>query len=352
MESSQTRFDHQRLRQYASSLLASAGLPAPRADVVADVFVEGDLMGYRTHGLQRVSSNMEWLLRGETNAKGDVKPIATSPVCETWDADYLPGPWVVRSAVSRACEMAQAHGTGTIAISRVQHIACLAAYLMQATDQGMLVMIMTSTPASSTVSAHGGTSRIFSCNPLAVGIPSLDRPILIDTSASMSAMGPLSRSFREGRRLNGEYIVLPDGTTSADPASYYEGGGAIMPAGGIDQGYKGFALTIVIEALSAALAGYGRATPASADDGEANVVFVQAIDPAFFGGTEKFRKETSWLGDICRASSVAPGTAPVRMPGDRALALREEQMREGVALVPSVLADLRDWGHRMGIDPL
>ncbi len=352
MDMAQSRFDHQHLRRYASSLLAAAGLPAERADVLADIFVEGELMGYRTHGLHRVASNMEWLLSGETRATGEVERRIASDVAENWNAGYLPGPWVLRLAVTRACEMAARHGTGTIAISRVQHIACLAAYLMQATDAGKFILIMASTPASNRVAAHGGTSRIFSCNPLAVGIPAPGRPILIDTSASMSAMGPLFRARSERKRLAGEYIVLPDGTTTDDPDRFFEEDGAILPAGGPDQGYKGFALAILIETLTAALSGYGRALPDSAGDNEANSAFVQVIDPEFFGGSTAFLGETGWLAQACRSSRVAPGAAPVRMPGDRALALREEQMREGVLLEEPILAALREWGTRMGLTPL
>jgi LDH2 family malate/lactate/ureidoglycolate dehydrogenase len=221
---------------------------------------------------------------------------------------------------------------------------------MRATEQGLVVMIMASTPSETAVAAHGGTSRIFSCNPIAVGIPTLGRPILIDTSASMSALGPLFRAHREGVSLDGNYLINADGSTSADPASYVDSSAAILPAGGVEQGYKGFAWAIIIEALSAALTGYGRATEASSGDGEANAVFVQAIAPGFFGGIDAFKKQMTWLGDTCRASDVAGGRPPVRMPGDRALALRDEQLRVGLSVEPLILADLEAWGRRLGVE--
>ncbi|MEX0407588.1 Ldh family oxidoreductase [Aquibium sp. LZ166] len=340
------------LRACCARLLEAAGLPSDRAGVVADVFVEGELLGYRTHGLKRMSSNLEWLQSGETSRDGEIQIVSAGNAVEHWDAGFLPGPWVVRSAVERASDMARSHGTGTIAISRSQHIACLAAYLMKATAKGQLVIIMASTPSESTVAPHGGTSRVFSCNPLAAGIPTAGDPILIDTSASMSAMGPLYRAHEAGRQMDVAGIVLPDGTASADPASYFDEDGAILPAGGLEQGYKGYALAILIEALSAALTGYGRATPASAKDGEANSVFVQVIDPAHFGGAEGFGRQMSWLGGACRASSVANGKDAVRMPGDRALAVRQQQIREGVSVAPAILAELRRWGALLGVEAI
>lgn len=348
---SRQRFAYEEVMILGTSLLAAAGLRFERASVVAEVLVEAELLGYRTHGLHRLSSNLEWLKLGQTNADGDVEIQSATAVCETWNAHLLPGPWVVRSAVQRACDMAMKVGTGTIAISRAQHIACLVAYLMYATERDLVLVIMASTPSETAVAAHGGTSRIFSCNPIAVGIPTLDRPILIDTSASMSALGPLYQAHREGRPLDGSYLVKADGSTSTDPASYVHADAAILPAGGIEQGYKGFAWAIIIEALSAALTGYGRATEASASDGEANAVFVQAIAPNLFCGIEAFKEQMTWLGDACRASDVADGCPLVRMPGDRALALRDEQLRHGLEIAPSVIADLEAWGGRLGIEP-
>lgn len=352
MSETATIFAADDLRACCTRLLVAAGLPAERASIVADVFVEGELLGYRTHGLKRMSSNLEWLRSGETSRDGEIRIVNAGNTVEQWDAGFLPGPWVVRSAVERASDMASRYGTGTIAISRSQHIACLAAYLMQATAKGQLIIIMASTPSESTVAAHGGTSRIFSCNPLAAGIPTGAQPILIDTSASMSAMGPLYRAHEAGTPMAVAGIVLPDGTASADPAGYFDEDGAILPAGGLEQGYKGYALAILIEALSAALTGYGRATPASAKDGEANSVFVQVIDPAHFGGAEAFGRQMSWLGEACRASNVAAGESAVRMPGDRALAVREQQLREGVSVAPAILAELRRWGALLDVEAI
>jgi LDH2 family malate/lactate/ureidoglycolate dehydrogenase len=341
------RYEADALKAVATRLLVCAGLAAEKASVVAAVFVEADLLGYATHGLQRLASNLEWIVNGETHANGTLTVLNDNGSCQTWDADFLPGPWVTTLAVKEACARAETHGIATISIRRAQHIACLAAYLEQATEQGMMLILSASTPSETAVCAHGGLDRIFSCNPLTIGVPTSGTPILIDTSASMSALGPLFRAHRSGDMLPTDCIVTNHGSVSRDPAEFVLHDGAIMPTGGLDQGHKGFGLCVFTEALSAALSGYGRAD--LADDGESNSVFVQVIDPDAFAGREAFFKQMDWLVGACRQSRVTPGAPSVRVPGDRALAMKRDQIANGIALHLSIIEVMQTWAERFGV---
>jgi L-lactate dehydrogenase len=89
----------------------------------------------------------------------------------------------------------------------------------------------------------------------------------------------------------------------------------------------------MVEALTAALGGFGRA------DGPAGwgaAVLVLALSPARFAGLDAFVRETGWMEDAVHANPpVSGGTAP-RLPGERALRLRAEHLAHGVALHPSI----------------
>jgi LDH2 family malate/lactate/ureidoglycolate dehydrogenase len=341
------RYAADALKEVASALLLRSGLPAEKASVMASVLVEADLLGYATHGLQRLSSNLEWIVNGETRVDGVPTILTDNGACQTWDADFLPGPWVTTLAVRDACNRAEAQGMAAISIRRVQHIACLAAYLGHATELGMMLVLSASTPSETAVCAHGGIDRIFSCNPLTIGIPTSGTPILIDTSASMTALGPLFRAHHSGGKLPSKCIVTGEGAISDDPADFVLGNGAILPVGGLDQGYKGLGLCLFTEAISAALTGYGRADVS--DDGEANSVYVQAINPDAFAGRAAFLRQMDWLANACRESRVAPGEPPVRVPGDRALAMKRDQMANGVVLHSSIVTSMQSWAQRLGV---
>jgi L-lactate dehydrogenase len=55
------------------------------------------------------------------------------------------------------------------------------------------------------------------------------------------------------------------------------------------------------------------------------------------------------MADAVHANPPVPGGAAPRLPGERGLALRREQLAHGVALHPSVPPLLAERGRRAGI---
>ena len=135
---------------------------------------------------------------------------------------------------------------------------------------------------------------------------------------------------------------------SDDPEQLYtDPPGSILPLGGVEFGYKGFGLSILMEALTSALAGHGRADKPGQWGGS---VFLQILDPARFGGDAAFRRETQFFADACQASTPRPGQKSVRLPGENALAARRKQLAEGVTLYPTIPPMLKKWTEKFGVE--
>lgn len=99
-----------------------------------------------------------------------------------------------------------------------------------------------------------------------------------------------------------------------------------------------------------ALGGYGRADQESADDGEANSVFLQVIDPSAFGSLAAFKRQLAALQAMVTGSAVAVGEPAPRFPGQRAWQHRTEQLEWGIALYPGILEDLAPWARRLSVE--
>lgn len=340
------RYEPQALIDFAGALFAAAGMPTDRAMIVAQLLVEADLMGHDTHGLNLAANYLAALDDGRMAATGDPEVVADRGAVLTWDGGYLSGVWLVSRAIDEGLARVASHGTVTIAIRRSHHIGCLAAFLPRATDQGIMVTVMSSDPSEKGVTPHGGVEALFTPDPIAVGIPTDGDPLLIDISASATTLGLSGRFKGEGRRLPGPWLVDADGRATDDPAVLdSDPPGALLPLGGLDRGHKGFGLAVMVEAMTSGLAGFGRA--AGAERWGASV-FVQLFDPAAFGGTQAFRQETGGLARACRAARVAPGKPAVRMPGDGALARKRAALADGVALYPSIMPALAPFAERYG----
>ncbi|MCK7598290.1 Ldh family oxidoreductase [Microbulbifer sp. CAU 1566] len=340
------RYSAESLKQFASDLFATTGLAPERADVMAETFLQADLMGFTTHGLHRVASNLSWLEQGASRLTGEPHVLADRGNCFNWDADFLPGPWVVNKALDQALERVGEYGVVTGTIRRSQHIACLAAYLPKIVERNCVAILTCSTPAERTVSPQGCKTPLFSANPIAFCAPAADYPLLFDISMSVTAGGYVARAEREGKKLPNQYLKDRDGKLSDDPAAFNQGG-SILPVGGADHGYKGAALSAMLEILSMGLGGYGRAD-AVADDDEANSVFLQVIDPAAFGSSHNFLRQVAALTQLWEACDTDDGAAP-RVPGQRAWQLRSEQLANGVNLYPTIVEDLQSLAQRYGI---
>ena len=115
------------LRNLATDLFRAAGLAPDRALALAQVFLEADLLGFTTHGLQRVPINLAWLQSGDMLALGEPRVLRDRSAVFAWDAQFLPGPWVVGKAVATALARVGETGVVSATLQRCTHVACLAA---------------------------------------------------------------------------------------------------------------------------------------------------------------------------------------------------------------------------------
>lgn len=341
------RYDPRALRDFAQRLLEASQLPADKARDVAQILVEGDLMGHTTHGLALLAPYLTELEAGKMTREGGPQVVGEAPATVTWDGRRLPGPWLVLRAMEEARKRALTFGTGTVVIRRSHHIACLAAYLKRATDDGFVMLLACSDANSASVAPFGGLDPVFTPNPMAAGFPTGGEPVLIDISTSATTNGLTSRLHREGGKLPADWVIDAEGRPTNDPAVLFgEPKGTILPLGGIDSGHKGYGLSLLVEALTGGLAGHGRADP---KEGWGATVFVQLIDPRAFGGAESFTRQMGEVTRQCRASRPARAGSKVRLPGERGLALAREQGVAGVELHESIMPALQPWTKKLGV---
>jgi L-lactate dehydrogenase len=340
-------YDYDALRDFAAALGGKAGLPADRARTQAEILIEADLMGHTTHGLALLPGLLKSIESGAIRATGEPEVLSDHGSTVFWDANFLPGTWLLTRAIAEARRRLGAHPVVTFVLRRMSHVAALGAYLRQATDHGLVITIMNSDPGMRTVVPAGGKEGQLAPNPLAFGYPTDDEPVLIDISTSSVANGWVRRWNAEGRRLPGKWLQDVEGNASADPAILFGSPpGTMLPLGGLDLGHKGFALGLMVEALTAGLSGIGRADGPTSGG---TPVFLQLIDPGAFAGVAALKREGSWLAQACRNSKPRPGVAAVRMPGDQANARRRAQLKAGVELYATVIPDLKAWADRFGI---
>jgi len=134
---------------FAAQILQANGMQENMAQDVAQVLVEGDLLGHDTHGLALLAPYINVLKNGQMHGAGEIVVEKERAAVATWDGGFLPGPWLVRRGIDWARPVAKDYGTATLVIKQSSHIAALAAYLEQPVRDGFMVQLMCSDPGRS-----------------------------------------------------------------------------------------------------------------------------------------------------------------------------------------------------------
>jgi L-lactate dehydrogenase len=325
-----TTLNYTTAKHFLLALFDKVGLPSPKATITTEILLEGELLGHRTHGLHLTMPYIDHILKGSMETHGEFEVLNQTLASELWDGRYLAGPWLIDEAINKAGKIASEFGVGTIVIQKSSHIACLAAYMEKATKNGNMVIVASSDPDNTTVAPFGGTTGVYSPNPLALGIPTESDPLIIDVSMSATSNGLIHQKNKLNEKLDYPWLLTSDGKASDDPKTFFEESpSTILPLGGLDSGYKGFALGIMIEALTSALGGFGRISEPGRWGAS---VFVQVINPNKFSGESYFQKEMENLRQKSFASKSVKEVQPVRLPGQRGLALKKIQLEKGLQL--------------------
>jgi L-lactate dehydrogenase len=335
------------LTAFAHALLTQVGLPSDKAQAVAEVLVEGDLLGHTTHGLALLPSYLGELESGSMRKDGAPLVVADFPAALTWDGQRLPGPWLTLQAMEVAMQRASTQGTCTVVIRRSHHIACLAAYHQRATDLGFVMLLHCSDANSASVAPFGGLDPVFTPNPVSVAFPTSGLPVMVDVSTSATTNGLTNRLHKEGGQLPAAWVMDGYGQPSHNPAVLFEEPkGTILPLGGMDSGHKGYGLSLMVEALTGGLTGFGRANPR---EGWGATVYLQMIDPRAVAGLEAFQQQMDAVTAQCRASKPATAGQAVRTPGERGLNLKAQSVHTGVSLYPTIMPMLSPWADKLKV---
>jgi LDH2 family malate/lactate/ureidoglycolate dehydrogenase len=348
MEPDVRRIEAGEALRVAQNLLRASGLDQEKASAVARRLVEADLLGHRSHGLQNLPTYLERLADGRIATSGAISTLHDTGASFSWHTERLPGAWVMDQLIAQAVARASQHAVVTATLANCSHIGALQAYLEDIGRQKFLALMMVTDPGVASVAPPGGVDAVTTSNPMAACIPTDGDPVLIDQSTTLVSNGAIAQYAAKGSLLPGQWVVDNQGRPSNDPAALTATpAGTLMPLGGPEFGYKGFGFGLIVEAFSLALSGFGRNHPRVRG---AQGVFLQIVNPAHFGnGQAAFMAATTALVAQCRGSRVAADAGAVRLPGERALQLKKEQLAKGIEFAPPVLATLESWGARLGV---
>jgi LDH2 family malate/lactate/ureidoglycolate dehydrogenase len=185
---------------------------------------------------------------------------------------------------------------------------------------------------------------LLSTNPIAAAIPAGDeKPIVLDMATTVAAYGKVKTKALRGESMPEGWMIDRQGKPLTDPKRADEG--MLLPLGGMEAGYKGYGLAMIIGLLAGTLGGAAMGKDVidfnHDDDSVTNTgQAIAAIDIAAFGDVAVFKASVDTLVRDFRSGNRMPGVERIFVPGERSHATRLAQTRDGIPIAPALMRGL------------
>jgi LDH2 family malate/lactate/ureidoglycolate dehydrogenase len=323
------------LRDTVHAVFEAAGLQHDAAGRVADSLVSADLRGVPSHGTMLVPMYVERIRRGSVARHSSAEVLVDAGAVAVLDARGALGQVTSDQAMDLAIAKSRLHGVGAVVVRNAFHFGGAFRYVEAAAMSGCIGIAASNTRPL--MPAPGGAAAVVGNNPLAVGIPVLDRePLILDMALSEAALGKIRLAAQEGRPIPATWATDSEGAPTTDAAAAIAG--LLLPAAG----HKGYGLALVIDMLTGVLSGGGFGDAVQGLYADTSVPnncahFFLALDIAHFGNVTEFLTRAAQLADQVLTSPTAPGVERTLLPGQLEAERFAAATASGVRVESSVL---------------
>jgi uncharacterized oxidoreductase len=337
------------LEPFAIALLKAGGATADESVIVGKSLVAANLCGYESHGVMRLPFYIQALKDGEVVSQAELSIMNQSAARVVADANWGFGQVQANQLLDMLYARVATEGLAVGTMIHCGHIGRLGEYCEAAAARNLVSMVMVNSHGAAVrVAPPGGKAPRLSTNPLAIGVPHRDEPLVLDFSTSATAEGKVRVKKIAGEKVPPDWLLDCEGRPTTDPNVLYQNPpGSILPMGGA-QAYKGFGLGLMIEILTGALSGGVTARPVPYPK-KGNCVFVLLLDPAAFGGADHFRGEVEQLADYIRSCPRIEGVERILLPGDPERVAMAKRSANGITLDQENWAQLVKLAGNLGV---
>ena len=229
------------LLDFAARLFAAAGVPDADASCVAQNLVGANLRGHDSHGVLRIPQYIDFLRKGDYQIDVDLQIENESAgvvvVDGQWGLGQVQAHKLLDLVIAKAKALGLACGTGR----NIGHIGRLGEYAERAAEEGLiLIATVNNGGAGQRVAPPGGIAPRIGTNPLCVGVPTDENPVVLDFGTSVAAEGKVRVHYFNNKQSVPEGWLL-DATGYPDdrPVGPLRASAGIDPADGWKPGLQG-----------------------------------------------------------------------------------------------------------------
>ncbi len=340
----------ERLAEIVDRALAARDVPPLHRRYVVEGLVETSLRGVDTHGVRLFPTYLAELDGGRARARPDLRWIGAGSSARVLEAGGALGLVAGRTAVAETVRLAKEHGAAAVAVRDSNHLGAASCYSLRMARQGVLGLAFTNSDAL--VAPFQGRAKAVGTNPISLAARGEgDDLFCADFATSQASFSRVRAHLEAGRPLGPGWAIDAQGRDLSEAGSAAGAAAgppaALSPLGG-SAGHKGECLGLMVEILTAVLAGEPldhELTPLydpPFDRPRRIAHLFIGLDIGAFTDPADFRGRLSALLRHVRSIETRDG-ARARTPGDPEAEATALRRRGGIPLTEQEL----EWWHQL-----
>ncbi|WP_245612501.1 Ldh family oxidoreductase [Palaeococcus ferrophilus] len=335
-------------------VLTKLGVPNADAEIVADNLVMADLRGIESHGVQRLKRYVDGILNEGINLHPDIRIVKEGPAYALIDGDEGMGQVVGYRAMKLAIEKAKESGVGIVAVRNSNHYGIAGYYALMAVEEDMIGISMTN--SRPLVAPTSGIERFIGTNPIALAVPTKDKPFLLDMATSVVPIGKLEVYRRKGKPIPEGWAIDAEGNITTDVERVFNGG-ALLPLGGFGElfaGHKGYGLSLMVDILAGILSGgtWSKHVKNTSEKRSDVGHFFMAINTEAFLPLDEFKERMSEMIREIKSSKKHPDFEKIWIHGEKGFLTQETRLKLGIPIYRKVVDELNQIAEIVGVEKL
>lgn len=312
------------LKNLCFQILTNKGLSQKDADLIFNEYLDAELRGRACHGFQAFKQFGAKL----ANPTGNPKVIKEDDNFLFIDGQQNFGQVICNEFVPKLIDKAKKKHVAMMGIKNMHSYLMPGTYARMAAEKNVVALIFNYGGAPRICPA-GSIDPIFGTNPIAIGIPSEELPIVIDMATSKTSMMNIRLAKKLGQEIETDLCLDKNGNSTTDPEKAIEG--ALLPFGG----YKGAALSLAIEVLTRTMFGIQKK-----EEGR-GFLFV-FINPESFQEITQFKGDVSMLMRKIKNSRKEGEIEEIFLPGEHSERIKlENEKKDYLELDDKIIKEIK-----------
>ena len=335
----------EKIRNVLIELLIKLGLKENDAQTIMDCYIEADLCGVRTHGINILPAHIEKIINNSYNINPNLEIEREGVSFSVINGDNSIGPISACYGMNLAIKEAKKKGAYFVFGKNNNTLGPAFYYNNLALKENMIGITITNSPAA--MAPTNGKTRLFGTNPIAISIPAKnEKPIILDMATSTVAKSKIKQALEENKKIPLDWATDINGNPTDDPEEAIKG--LLLPM----SGYKGYGLAMIIDVISGLLSGaefLNRVGKFYGNDKCMNVGYTFiALDPKQIYGEEFYEEMDNYIRTIKNSESVEG--KKIMLPGENRIDQKTESLENGIEMDEQLIQKLEQILQEYGIE--